>query len=235
MFETRVRAGVVDVRRPGTRWLSTGWNGGYHEGPVAYNVSVPEGFDRTDLGAYAAKRRQAAGFEAAGPTLFTGVDLDHARGARCGSVEAVVTAGVSNPAVLPMEPAGESSAPAERTVGTVNVIVGTERALGSGALANLVAVAAEAKAATLLAAAGVPGTTTDAVVAACDPDGEPAEFTGSATAVGAAARACVREAIRASLGSRYADRPMPAPDEAEHGIATTERAEVYTLDTQDEP
>lgn len=229
MFETRISAGVLQVRRPGTRWLSTGWAGGVREGSVAYNVSVPEGFDRTDLVAYVAQRRQRAGFEAAGPTLLTGVDLEHARGARHGPVEAVVTAGVSNPAALPMEPTGTASAPAETGPGTVNVIVGTERRCGAGALANLLTVAAEAKAATLLAEAGVPGTTTDAIVAACDPDGEPVEFTGSATEVGAAARACVRDAVRASLRSRYADRPMPTPGGAEYGIETTERAEVYTL------
>ncbi|WP_336345733.1 adenosylcobinamide amidohydrolase [Halalkalicoccus ordinarius] len=229
MFETRVREGVLRLRRPGTRWLSTGPSGGRHDGPVAYNVSVPDGWERTDLETYVAERRRVAGFEPAGPTLLTGVDLEHARGARCGPVEAVVTAGVSNPAALPMEPSGEASVDEARgETGTVNVLLGTERALPAGAFANLVAIAAEAKAATLLAEVGVPGTTTDAVVVACDPAGERREFTGSATEVGAAARACVREAVAASLESRYADRERPTSVAgAEYGIETTERAEVF--------
>lgn len=232
MFETRVREGVLRVHRRETRWLSTGWNGGVSKGPVAYNVSVPEGFERTDLARYIQSRRERAGFSQTGPTLLTGVSLEHARGARYGPVEAIATAGISNPAALPMAPSGEPSVPAETQTGTVNVVVGTTRAPSAGALANLLTVAAEAKTATLLAETGVPGTTTDAIVAACDPDGEPVAFTGSATPVGAAARACVREAIRASLDSRYADRDPPeSVAKAEYGVETTERAEVYAIDS----
>ena len=66
------------------------------------------------------------------------------------------------------------------------------------------------------------------MVVADDPDGEPAEFSGSATAVGAAARACVRDAVRASLRSRYPDGDTPGPAaDVEHGVATDERAEVF--------
>lgn len=229
MFETRIRKGVLQVHRERTRWLSTGWAGGPSKGAVAYNVSVPEGWDRTDLKSYVERRREGAGFSRAGPTLLTGVSLEHARGARYDSVEAIATAGVSNPATLPMNPSGERSARPEEQPGTVNLIVGTTRSCEAGALANLLSVAAEVKAATLLAAAGVPGTTTDAIVAACDPSGESVEFTGSATPVGAAVRACVREAVRASLRSRYAEIPLPTPEEAKYGVETTERAEVYAL------
>lgn len=228
MFETRTSEGVLSVRRPDARWLSTGWNGGEWRCDAAYNVSVPEGWERTDLGAYCATRRAAAGFETDGPTLLTGVDLVHARGARCGPVEAVVTAGVSNPAVLPMTPTGDRTDVAGDHVGTVNLVLGTTRNCTGGALANLLAVAVEAKTATLLAETGVPGTTTDAAIVACDPDGDPVEFTGSATPVGTAARACVRDAVLASLRSRYADAEAPASvGEAEYGSTTTERATVY--------
>ncbi|MFC7325074.1 adenosylcobinamide amidohydrolase [Halorubrum rutilum] len=258
MFEATVRDGVLRLRRPGTRWLSTGWDGGRSRGPAAYNVTVPEGFDRTDLGAYRDERLARAGFENGGgpardgdaerdpPTLFTGVAMDHARGARRGPVVAYATAGLSNPAMLPMEPGGaaadrgdavaddperEPEATTEgppRRPGTVNLTVGTTRRLADGAAANLVAVAAEAKAATLLATAGVPGTTSDAVVIADDPDGEPAAFSGSATPVGAAARVCVRDAVRASLRSRYPDGDLPGPaGDAEHGVVADGRAEVF--------
>ncbi|NKE36357.1 adenosylcobinamide amidohydrolase [Natronococcus sp. JC468] len=229
----RRRDGVVRFARPGAEWLSTGWNGGRRRADCAYNVSVPEGWARTDLGAYADERLERAGFEDPGPVLFTGVDADHARGARCGPVTACATAGVSNPAVLPMVPAGGTLPGAEPSsdspAGTVNVLVYADRRLADGALANLVAVAAEAKAATLLAETGFPGTTTDAVVAGHDPDGEPAAFSGSATPIGAATRACVREAVRASLRARYGDgddRPESLAD-APYGVSTDARAQVF--------
>ncbi|UPV76226.1 adenosylcobinamide amidohydrolase [Halorussus limi] len=255
MFETTVSEGVLRVRREGARWLSTGWAGGECRADAADNVSVPEGFDRTDLDAYIAERRRAAGFEGSGPALLTGVELRHARGARLGPVAAVATAGVSNPAALPTDPedaradrsgerAEQSCGPADASadaagpdgsetpeVGTVNVVVGTERSLADGALANLLAVAVEAKTATLLAETGFPGTTSDAAVAACDPAGERVAFSGSATEVGACARACVREAVRASLDSRYGEGtgatvPESVAD-AEYGVATDRRAAVF--------
>ncbi|WP_251329519.1 adenosylcobinamide amidohydrolase [Haloplanus pelagicus] len=239
VFEPTVCDGVCRLARPGTRWLSTGHGGGERVAPAAYNVTVPEGWERTDLDAYVGERLDAAGFdaEATGPVLLTGVDQRHARRARLGTVEAVATAGVSNPAALPVgEPArpavdadGDAPDPDAETPhdpGTVNVLVGTTRSLAPGALANLSTVAAEAKAATLLERVGVPGTTTDAVVAACDPTGDVAAFSGSATPVGAAARACVRDAVDASLASRYPEGEYGPPDS---GVRTDERAAVSAL------
>lgn len=171
-----------------------------------------------------------AGFERPGPTLLTGVDLSHARGARLDPVVAYATVGLSNPAALPMEPAGreESSARDEPDVGTVNLLVGTTRPLTEAALATLLGVVVEAKAATLLATAGFPGTTTDAVVVGAGEGDDPDPFAGSATAVGAAARACVRDAVRASFRSRYDGREVPRSVEAaEHGVVTDRRAEVF--------
>lgn len=215
MFECREADGVLQVRRPGTRWLSTGWNGGFHEAPAAYNVTVPEGWAETDLEAYSTERRTGAGFETPGPTLFTGVEQDHARVATAEPVTAVATVGLSNPAPLPIDEtpdqprdpqpeSGEDTPP-----GTVNLIVGTPKQLDDAALANLVSVVAEAKAATLLGKTPFPGTTTDAIIVGSDPSGEPCEFTGSATEIGEAARICVREAILASFVSRYPEGEVP--------------------------
>jgi adenosylcobinamide hydrolase len=227
MFEATVRDGVCRLDRRGTRWLSTGHPGGRTTAPAAYNLTVPEGWERTDVGAYVAERLDRAGFAADGPALLTGVDQRHARRARLGPVETVATAGLSNAAPLPVGDATDEAASAAGgdaalpdSPGTVNVIVGTTRALPPGALANLLTVAAEAKAATLLALADVPGTTTDAVVAACDPAGDPARFSGSGTAVGAAARACVRDAVTASLDSRYPDGVVADPTAVSDGRAT---------------
>ena len=227
VFDATVRDGVCRLARPDTRWLSTGHAGGEHRAPVAYNCTVPEGWTRTDLDAYVAERLDSAGFEARGPTLLTGVDQRHARRARLGPVEAVATAGVSNPASLPVD--GAARTDGGHHAGTVNVVVGTTRSLAPGALPNLLTVAAEAKAATLLELFGVPGTTTDAVVAACDPEGDPARFSGSATAVGGATRACVRDAVAASLRSRHPDGEYVA----ESGVVTDERATVSRLPTSD--
>jgi len=247
VLETTVREGVVEIARPGTTWLSTGWQGGRVEAGAVHSVSVPEGWEWTAIDEYVDRRLDRAGFERDGPVLLTGVDAVHARGARCGPVAAVATAGVSNPAALPTDPAGPPRDPDPASVadpggerdrngtpdsgdrnspGTVNVVVATTRDLAPGALANLVAVAAEAKAATLLATAGVPGTTTDAVVAGHDPAGRPTAYSGTGTAAGAAARACVREAVRASLESRYPDGP-PDPDGAEYANETDARASVF--------
>ena len=237
-FEATRVDGVLRVRRPGTEWLSTGWNGGRRVADCAYNVSVPEGWDRTDVEAYVRGRLERAGFDGPGPTLLTGVDLEHARGARCGPATVYATAGVSNPATLPMDPTGGElpdgrtveQSDADGPVGTVNLVVGTNRSLEAGALANLVAVTAEAKATTLLETTGFPGTTTDAVVVGHDPSGPPETYSGSATPVGAATRACVREALQATLDSRYGEPEATIPDtvaDAAYGVSTDARAEVF--------
>jgi adenosylcobinamide hydrolase len=223
MFEYDRTDDRLTLRRPGTRWLSNGFDGGYREADAAHNLTVPEGFDRTDLGAYAAER---LGDRPSGPTLLTGVSQRHARGARCGPVEAVATVGLSNPAVLPVEDETRATAEASSSAdgwrpGTVNVFVGTTCALDDGAMAGLLATAVEAKTATLLAAADVPGTTSDAVVVGSAPEGAPAAFAGSATEVGDSARACVRDAVLASLDARYEGERPPTPKEARYGLTTT--------------
>lgn len=231
MFEPAIAGGVLRVRQPRARWLSTGWNGGFVDADAAYNVSVPEGWHPTDIGTYVEERRREAGFAGAGPSLLTAVDMDHARGARSGPVTAVATAGLSNPASLPMEPGGGDGPGVDRIdhgPGTVNLILTSERAHDDAALANLLEAAVEARTATLLGASGFAGTTTDATVVGCDPAGEPAAFAGSATEVGAAARACVREAVLASLGARYADSSHPdSVEAASDGVTIDRRAEVF--------
>lgn len=230
MFETRREGGVLRLARAGTDWLSTGWRGGRRVADRAYSLTVPDDWRPDDIDAAVADRLAAAGFGRgpADPILLTGVRAENARGARCGPVEAYATVGLSNPAALPMDPPGGELPNGELVAGTVNVVVGTTAGLADGALANLVAVAAEAKAATLLHAAGVPGTTSDAVVVATDPGGPDTEFSGSATRVGAAARACVREAVLAGLAARYeTDDPPGSVEEAKYGVSTDARAEVF--------
>ncbi|MFC6862074.1 adenosylcobinamide amidohydrolase [Halomicroarcula sp. GCM10025817] len=235
MFEVDRRHGVARMAQDGARWLSTSWDGGYRRADAVYNLTVPEGFERTDLDAYREQRLADAGF-ATGPALLTGVEMANARYARSGPVTVLATAGVSNPAVLPMgeddAADGEAAGPASGETddgwrpGTVNLIVGAHRALDDGALATLLATAVEAKAATLMDVAGVPGTTSDAALVGCVPDASVAEFAGSATEVGTATRACVRDAVRVSLAARYDDGP-PAPAEAPYGVVTDRQTDVF--------
>lgn len=236
-FEYARRDGVLRVERPGTRWLSTGAGGGFERAPAAYNITVPEGFDRTDLAVHARERRRAAGFHGSGPTMLTGVNQQHARAAHDGSVACVATAGLSNPAafaptgasdVCDGDAAVDSSVDDNRPPGTVNLVVGTSRALDRGVLATLLATVIEAKTAALRDATGFTGTTTDAAVVGCDPRGPRAGFAGSGTEVGAAARGCVRAAVTTSLAARYADEPPPASHaEAEYGVLTDREPDVF--------
>lgn len=231
MCETTVAAGVCRLSLSG-RWLATGPDGGYRDGEAAYNVSVPEGFERTDLDDYATERLESAGFQRDGPVLLTGVDLSRARGARSGPVTAVATVGLSNPARLPVHdsPRGPGSKDGHGKVepgrGTVNLLLATTRALSDGALATLLATAVEAKAATLCAVTGFSGTTTDAVAVGSAPEGEKSEFAGSATDLGAAARVCVRDSVLASLEA-HSEPPPASVDEADHGVVTGGSAEPF--------
>jgi adenosylcobinamide hydrolase len=230
VVRTRVSEGVLQVRRAETRWLSTGPNGGQEVADAAYNISVPEGWSRTDLGSYVQTRIERAGFERRGPALLTGVDLSHARIATAGVATAVATAGLSNPATLcpdPEEPPAPTTHEEAERAGTINVVVFVDRAVPEGAQANLLALVAEAKTAVLLQETGFPGTTTDAVIVGSDSAGEQVRFTGSATPVGAAVRACVRDAVCASVHSRYAQTPLPESSaDADHGVVTDVDTEV---------
>lgn len=231
MFETTRSGDVLRLARSGTTWLSTGWQGGRRVADAAYSLTVGADWRPPDIDDAVTEELAAAGFsrEPKAPVLLTGVAADHARGARCEPVEAYATVGLSNPAALPMDPSGGDLPDGELLGGTVNLLVGTTTDLADGALANLVAVAAEAKAATLLTLAGVPGTTSDAVVVASDPGGERVEYSGSATRVGAAARACVREAVQAGFNARYdTEGPPDSVEAARYGVSTDVRADVFS-------
>lgn len=230
MCETTVAAGVCRLSLSG-RWLATGPDGGYQDGEAAYNISVPAGFERTDLDDYATERLESAGFQRDGPVLLTGVDLNRARVARSGPVTAVATVGLSNPARLPVHdsPRGPGSenghGDVDPTRGTVNLLVATTRTLSDGALATLLATAVEAKTATLCTVTGFSGTTTDAVAVGSSFEGKRAQFAGSATDLGAATRLCVRDSVVASLAA--SSEPPASVAEADHGVVTAGRAETF--------
>jgi adenosylcobinamide hydrolase len=232
IFEPRLRSNVLQVRSPTTDWLSTGFDGGHQQANAAYNITVPEGWTATELADYVEKRLTDAGFEQPGPALLTGVDQRHARRAVLDPVEVIVTAGVSNPATLPPGSASKTTVDTATPFrpGTINIIAGTTQALSDGALANLVSVVTEAKTATLLRLTGFSGTTSDAVIVGSDPNGQGAQFSGSSTPVGRAARACVRDALTAALESRYETDAIPeSVDDAVYGCATTVESTVSKI------
>ncbi len=227
--------GVAQLRAPGYRWVSTGHPGGLRTADAAYNISVPEGFSRTDLRSYIDARRARAGFVADGFALLTGVDMRHARLARTAETTVIATAGVSNPAVLPPPGTPAPVRSGSPRGGTVNLLISVDGQLTDAALFNLIAVAAEAKAATLLRSTAAPGTSSDAIIIGCAPRGASVRFSGSVTPVGAAVRACVRDAIAASLRSRYGSGPPPHGGDAAHGSTTSVRPTVAPLRLMDPP
>jgi adenosylcobinamide hydrolase len=232
MSDVTIRSEVCRLSIPNGRWLGTGVNGGIRVADGAVNVSVPSDFDRQDLDDVVAERCAAAGFAGDGPALLTAVEQHHARGARAGSVAVVATAGLSNPATLPIKPSKEESGSGDDRdrppIGTVNLLVATDLALSAAGLAGALASAVEAKTATLQAMTGFTGTTSDAVAVGSNREGEDITFVGSSTDVGQAIRACVRDALCASLESTYADQELPTSvGEAEHGAITECETTVF--------
>jgi adenosylcobinamide hydrolase len=231
MSEWRRADGVCQCHLPGARWLVTGHGGGFREADAVYNATVPEGFERTDIDAYSHQRRTDADFDRPGPMLLTGVEMHHARIGTADSVAVLATVGLSNPAGLEMLPSKEINQEDEEwNPGTVNLIITHEGKMENGTITELLATCVEAKAATLTHLAGVPGTTSDAIAVGVSGRGEEQAFAGSATPVGSAARACVRDAIRASFRSRYGDTEgAPTVESAEHGVVTARQPLVETV------
>ncbi|MFW6385418.1 MAG: adenosylcobinamide amidohydrolase, partial [Halodesulfurarchaeum sp.] len=124
----------------------------------------------------------------------------------------------------------EQSGDSSPEIGTVNLIVGSDRSLDESGLATLLGVVVEAKAATLQQLTGFSGTTSDAVIVGTNRRGEPSTFAGSATRVGDAVRAAVRDAVREGLAIRYTNTDVPdSVDEADSGIVTDRSATVFEL------
>ncbi|GAA5160265.1 adenosylcobinamide amidohydrolase [Ornithinimicrobium tianjinense] len=167
------------------------------------NLTVEDGFARTDLDAYVAERLASTPVDAAlaGTALLTAADVTRVERAGepgpTGDVTAWATVGVTKPTWAAREQAEvRDGIPAP---GTVNIVVALPAALTGSALVQAVGTVTEAKAQALVAA-GVPGTGTasDAVVVLC-PEGEEVPFAGVRSPWGQAVARAVHRAVAAGL------------------------------------
>ncbi len=182
-----VEEGYVLVRGRFRVVSSAPWNGGFGRARAIVNVHVPKSYDEPVPAFFRRFQRRTGERSLVG--LLTAVDLRavSVRSSRYGT--AIVTAGVSNAA----------------HVGTINVILVVGGRAEPSGLVEAVKVVTEAKVAALrrldVRAGRHPatGTTTDAVVIACEDRGPAWEYCGGATARGRAFGAMVGAAVIESL------------------------------------
>lgn len=183
-----VEDGYVLVRGRFRVVSSAPWHGGFVRARAIANVHVPKSYDEAVPTFFRRFERRTGERSLVG--LLTAVDLRAVAVRRSRYGVAIVTAGVSNAA----------------QVGTINVILVVAGRATSSGLVEAVKVVTEAKTAALrrldVRAGPDPatGTTTDAVVIACEGRGPRWEYCGGATARGRAFGAMVSSAVVESLG-----------------------------------
>lgn len=166
---------------------SAPWHGGFVRARAIANVHVPKSYDEAVPSFFRRFERRTGERSLVG--LLTAVDLRAVAVRRSRYGTAIVTAGVSNAA----------------HVGTINVILVVRGRATLGGMVEAVKIVTEAKTAALRrldVRAGrdfATGTTTDAVVIACEGRGPPWEYCGGATARGRAFGRAVGDAVLESL------------------------------------
>jgi adenosylcobinamide hydrolase len=176
---------------------STGVNGGLRKVATIFNHTVPEDFSHENPGAAMDALVARQGFFGDYFGLLTAVPMHHLCILQYDFVTLFVTAGISHP---------NREGPH-----TVNIIACMSQGLSSGALLETILTVTTAKAAALHAR-GYPfsGTTTDAVIAACEGEVEH-RYAGTLTEAGkrlyAASFSGVQEALRRHLGEVTRDAP----------------------------
>ncbi len=180
---------------------SAPWRGGARRARTIVNVHVPKSYHEPVPPFFRRFERRTGLRSVVG--LLTAVDLRAVAMRRTRYGTALVTAGVSNAAF----------------VGTINIILVVTGNATPGAMVEAVKVATEAKAAALrrldvhAGPAPATGTSTDAVVVACEGTGDRWEFCGGATVRGRSLGAMVASAVAESLATGdgiRADRPIRA-------------------------
>ncbi len=181
------------------RAASTGVRGGLRDVTTVFNRTVPENFDHEDIFRYMDGIVTERGFSDEYFGLLTAVEMRNLCILQYDFITVFVTAGVTNPNPDPPH--------------TINVIVFSREGMGDAALLETIITVTEAKAQALREMGYVfTGTTTDAVMVACE--GEPTQhaFAGTLTEVGrrvyAAVLFGVQEALKRQEG--VIDRKEPS-------------------------
>ena len=180
------------------------FGGGLRRGRCIVSMKVPSGYDGCDPAGEIRALANSLGWRA-DVGLMTAVALEQVRLAAASvdgvTAVAAVTAGVARPWA-----AGSSSGP-HPPAGTINTVVLLDRRVTAAAALNLVATVTEAKVLALVEAEIrtqrgelASGTATDAVVIAWPDSGPALRYGGPATAIGWAAAAATRQALREALG-----------------------------------
>jgi adenosylcobinamide hydrolase len=179
------------------RAASTGVNGGLRKVSTIFNHTIPEDFPHDDPAPAMDALTARQGFFGGYFGLLTAVPMRHLCILQYDFITVFVTAGIRE---------GETEPP-----GTVNIIACSSEGLSEGALLEVILTVTTAKAAALQAMGyPVPGTPTDAVIAACE--GEVIHrYAGTLTPAGkrlyAAAFQGVQEGLRRFQGEVARDGP----------------------------
>nr|WP_246335241.1 adenosylcobinamide amidohydrolase [Spinactinospora alkalitolerans] len=168
----RLLSALVWDAGPGWRMVASGvLGGGIGDRSYVVNAQVDGDYRRTDPARHLSEIAAAAGESGRGVGMLTAADVERARFAVDGGVEAVATVGLGRPTWAAAEPeldeARIGASPPVQRPGTINIIVAVPAPLSDAALVNAATTATEAKVQALLEA-GYPctGTASDAVCVA---------------------------------------------------------------------
>lgn len=180
------------------RAASTGPGGGFARVTTIFNHAVPKNFDPADVSRYMGGIVTEQGFSNEYFGLLTAVPMRNLCILQYDFITVFVTAGVTNRNPDPPH--------------TINVVVSSREGMADAALLETIITVTEAKAEALRSMGhAFTGTTTDAVVVACEGDAPLHEFAGTLTEVGrrvyAAVLFGVQEALKREEGAVHRSRP----------------------------
>lgn len=155
------------------------------------NATVEMAYSRSDPAVHLAELARGLGLGGPGVGLLTGVDVGEVVAAADGGARVWATVGLGSPTQ-----AAAPDGPVPGGPGTVNVVAHLPVLPGPGALVNLIATAAEAKAQAVTdLGLRATGTATDSLTILCEPGGPDAVYGGPRSTWGARLARAVHRAI----------------------------------------
>ncbi|HEC57498.1 MAG TPA: hypothetical protein ENI32_06420 [Candidatus Syntrophoarchaeum butanivorans] len=201
---------VVSSEGPFRVLSSAVLNGGYRTASGIVNVHVGMDYDHEDPVEYLRTKARELGLDPDTTIgMMTAVDMENGVIEEGDGVTAVITAGLSNPAVA--------------DTGTINIILLVNAHLTESAMANAIITATEAKTAALIdldvrtgdinGTSFITGTTTDAVAVASFGDESPSriEYAGLATPIGSEIGRLVRRGVKRAIELQEGISPRRKP------------------------